>query len=81
MFVFEVVLEIKEDDGKGGYSSCPKDKNCFKLRRSLEKKLVLCVQQTSGFRELIIERYRMFVSACQLEHQANSYIKIVKCDT
>ncbi|XP_014674298.1 PREDICTED: rab GTPase-activating protein 1-like [Priapulus caudatus] len=56
LFKFEVSLEVKEEDGKGSYAVCPKDKSCFKLRRNLEKKLVLSVQQTAGFRELVIER-------------------------
>ncbi|KAH3708413.1 hypothetical protein DPMN_067863, partial [Dreissena polymorpha] len=54
-FVFSVNLEFREDDGKGGYSLCPRDKNVFKLRCSLDKKLTLTVQQT-GSKQLKIER-------------------------
>lgn len=56
VFTFNVALDIKEDDGKGGYSSCPKDKNVFKLRQDIEKKLVISVNQISSNRELKIER-------------------------
>lgn len=57
IFTFTVSLEIKEDDGKGYYSAVPKekDKQCFKLRQGVDKKIVICVQQASN-KELIIER-------------------------
>ncbi|XP_021380300.1 rab GTPase-activating protein 1-like isoform X4 [Mizuhopecten yessoensis] len=53
--IFTVSLEIKEDDGKGNYSYCPKDKNMFKLRCNSEKNIMISVSQT-GTRELKIER-------------------------
>lgn len=56
VFRFVVGLELREDDGKGGFSACPKDKNVFKLRRDLEKRLVITVTQTSHNRDLKIER-------------------------
>ncbi|XP_057576378.1 rab GTPase-activating protein 1 isoform X3 [Hippopotamus amphibius kiboko] len=57
IFTFSVSLEIKEDDGKGYFSSVPKDKDrqCFKLRQGIDKKIVICVQQTTN-KELAIER-------------------------
>ncbi|XP_048876957.1 rab GTPase-activating protein 1 isoform X1 [Brienomyrus brachyistius] len=57
VFTFTVCLEIKEDDGKGSYSAVSKDKDkqCFKLRPGMEKKIVIYVQQTSN-KELSIER-------------------------
>uniref|UniRef100_A0A4W3JA04 Rab GTPase-activating protein 1 n=1 Tax=Callorhinchus milii TaxID=7868 RepID=A0A4W3JA04_CALMI len=57
VFMFTVSLEIKEDDGKGYFSAVPKDKDkqCFKLRQGVDKKIVIYVQQTSN-KELIIER-------------------------
>lgn len=55
-YVFEGTLEFKEDDTKGGYASCPKDKDYFKLRCKLEKSVVLTVQQISDNKELIIDR-------------------------
>ncbi|KAF8782125.1 Rab GTPase-activating protein 1 like protein [Argiope bruennichi] len=55
-YVFEGTLEFREDDTKGGYASCPKDKDYFKLRCKLEKSVVLTVQQISDNKELIIDR-------------------------
>ncbi|KAL8585574.1 hypothetical protein ACOMHN_050333 [Nucella lapillus] len=54
-FTFTVGLEFKEDDGKGNYSTCPKDKNVFKLRVNCEKRLAISVQHT-GPQQLKIER-------------------------
>ncbi|XP_038600733.1 rab GTPase-activating protein 1 [Tachyglossus aculeatus] len=56
-FAFSVSLEIKEDDGKGYFSAVPKDKDrqCFKLRQGIDKKIVIYVQQTTN-KELAIER-------------------------
>uniref|UniRef100_A0A673XH15 Rab GTPase-activating protein 1 n=1 Tax=Salmo trutta TaxID=8032 RepID=A0A673XH15_SALTR len=57
VFTFTVSLEIKEDDGKGTFSAVAKDKdkNSFKLRPGMDKKVFICVQQTSN-KELSIER-------------------------
>nr|XP_056716024.1 rab GTPase-activating protein 1 isoform X1 [Euleptes europaea] len=57
IFTFTVSLEIKEDDGKGYFSAVPKDKDrqCFKLRQGIDKKIVIYVQQTTN-KELAIER-------------------------
>ncbi|XP_046669635.1 rab GTPase-activating protein 1-like isoform X3 [Homalodisca vitripennis] len=51
MFVFEVTMEIKEEDGRGGFSAVPKDRNCFKLRMNVEKQVCLTVQQVMGDRD------------------------------
>uniref|UniRef100_T1J7L1 Rab-GAP TBC domain-containing protein n=1 Tax=Strigamia maritima TaxID=126957 RepID=T1J7L1_STRMM len=56
MFIFEVTLEIREEDAKGNYNASPKDKDSFKLRCNLMKKLVLVVQQISNNKELPIEK-------------------------
>ncbi|XP_013421273.2 rab GTPase-activating protein 1-like, partial [Lingula anatina] len=53
-FHFDVFMEVKEEDGKGNFSACPKDKNAFKLRVNLEKKISVTMQQTSN-KELKIE--------------------------
>ncbi|XP_056146295.1 rab GTPase-activating protein 1 isoform X2 [Lampris incognitus] len=55
LFTFTVSLEIKEDDGKGTFSAVAKDKQSFKLRAGMDKKIVIYVQQTSN-KELAIER-------------------------
>lgn len=57
VFVFEVTMEIKEEDGKGGYSTVPKDRSYFKLKVNLEKILCLTVQQVSSNDQLLeVER-------------------------
>ncbi|XP_050389744.1 rab GTPase-activating protein 1 isoform X1 [Patella vulgata] len=53
--VFTVGIEFKEDDGKGSYTACPKDKNIFKFKCNIEKRIVISVQQT-GLSDLKIER-------------------------
>ncbi|XP_034737071.1 rab GTPase-activating protein 1-like isoform X2 [Etheostoma cragini] len=57
LYTFTVSLEIKEDDGKGNYSPVPKDRDkyYFKLRQSVQKKVVVSVQQMCNM-ELGIER-------------------------
>ncbi|XP_061538922.1 rab GTPase-activating protein 1-like isoform X2 [Phycodurus eques] len=57
LFIFTVSLEIKEEDGKGNFSPVPKDRDklYFKLRQSVQKKVVITVQQISN-QELGIER-------------------------
>ncbi|KAG8010645.1 Rab GTPase-activating protein 1 [Nibea albiflora] len=61
LFTFTVSLEIKEDDGKGTFSAVAKDKDkqSFKLRAGMDKKIVIYVQQTSN-KELAIERFLQF---------------------
>ncbi|BFZ20139.1 hypothetical protein BsWGS_23179 [Bradybaena similaris] len=54
-FTFSVSLDFREDDGKGSYFACPKDKDVFKFRINTEKRLVISVQQT-GPHEIKIER-------------------------
>ncbi|KAM8827969.1 rab GTPase-activating protein 1 isoform 3-T5 [Spinachia spinachia] len=57
LFTFTVSQEIKEDDGKGTFSAVAKDKDkqSFKLRAGMDKKIVIYIQQTSN-KELAIER-------------------------
>lgn len=54
-FIFAVNLDFKEEDGKGGFTPCPRDKNVFKLRCHLDKQIAITVSQTAG-KELKIER-------------------------
>ncbi|XP_074654020.1 rab GTPase-activating protein 1-like [Tubulanus polymorphus] len=55
LFRFNVTCDFKEDDGKGNFTTVPKDKNMFKLRSNVEKKIAIAVQQASN-KELKIER-------------------------
>uniref|UniRef100_A0ABD2VXZ4 Rab-GAP TBC domain-containing protein n=1 Tax=Trichogramma kaykai TaxID=54128 RepID=A0ABD2VXZ4_9HYME len=57
VFIFEVTLEIKEEDGKGAYNTVPKDRNFFKLRSNVSKQVCLSIQQVKeGGINLEIER-------------------------
>jgi Rab GTPase-activating protein 1 len=56
VFNFNVALEFKELDVKGNFTPCPKDKNVFKLRCNVEKRIVITIVQTSHGRELKIDR-------------------------
>ncbi|ESO96116.1 hypothetical protein LOTGIDRAFT_116192 [Lottia gigantea] len=54
-YIFTVGIEFKEDDGKGNYNACPKDKNIFKFKSNVEKRIAITVQQ-NGPTDLRIER-------------------------
>lgn len=60
MFIFEVSMEIKEEDGRGGFSAVPKDRTCFKLRTNVKKQVCLTVLQVMSDpeteQELEVER-------------------------
>ncbi|VEN58730.1 unnamed protein product [Callosobruchus maculatus] len=57
MYVFEVNLEIKEEDGKGSFNTVGKDKNGFKLKTNLQKQICLVIKQVSETgSQLFIER-------------------------
>lgn len=56
VYVFEASLEIKEEDSKGNFATCPRDKEYFKLRCNLEKLIVMTIHQISNNKELSIER-------------------------
>ncbi|CAL4092407.1 unnamed protein product, partial [Meganyctiphanes norvegica] len=46
-FLFDISLEIKEEDSKGNFSHIPRDKEFFKLRSNTEKQLILTVAPTA----------------------------------
>jgi len=58
VFKFDVTLDILEEDNKG-FSSAARDKNCFKLRQDLRKKVSISVQQLTN-KHLIVERLVIF---------------------
>ena len=57
VYRFDIALEFREVDGKGQFVPCPKDKNVFKLRCSLEKKIVITVLPMQHVRDLKIDRF------------------------
>ncbi|KAL1490600.1 hypothetical protein ABEB36_013266 [Hypothenemus hampei] len=57
MYVFEVNLDIKEDDGKGIFTTVGKDRNGFRLKTNLDKHLSISIKQVSdNGTQLVIER-------------------------
>ncbi|XP_014214371.1 rab GTPase-activating protein 1-like isoform X2 [Copidosoma floridanum] len=57
VFIFEVTMEVKEEDGKGAYNTVPKDRNFFKLRSNVPKQVCLSIQQVKeGGISLEVER-------------------------
>ncbi|XP_022084220.1 rab GTPase-activating protein 1-like isoform X2 [Acanthaster planci] len=54
-FTIPVLVDIREDDGRGNFGAVPRDKRCFKLRQGVKKEVVVTVQQ-SHHRVLNIER-------------------------
>lgn len=81
LYTFTVGLEIKEDDGKGNYSSVPKDRDkyYFKLRQNVQKKVVVSVQQISN-KELGIERcFGMLLSPGQ--KVSNSDMRLLEMES
>ena len=43
----QVGLEIREEDAKGNFVYVPRDRDCFKLRSSVEKRVVVTLAQIS----------------------------------
>ncbi|XP_044593571.1 rab GTPase-activating protein 1-like isoform X2 [Cotesia glomerata] len=48
VFIFEVTMELKEEDGRGGFHTVPKDRSCFKLRSNVAKQVCLSIQQVAS---------------------------------
>lgn len=60
---FEATLDIREEDQKGNFMACARDKDYFKFRCNLEKVVQVTVQQTSPSKEMAIERcFGMLIS-------------------
>uniref|UniRef100_A0AC34Q875 PID domain-containing protein n=1 Tax=Panagrolaimus sp. JU765 TaxID=591449 RepID=A0AC34Q875_9BILA len=54
-YQFEAFLEMKEEDKKG-FTICPMEKNCLKLRRDREKRVVVVIRQVNGPRPLYVKK-------------------------
>ncbi|XP_029164437.1 rab GTPase-activating protein 1-like isoform X1 [Nylanderia fulva] len=86
VFIFEVTMEIKEEDGKGAFSTVPKDRNCFKLRSNVAKQVCLSIQQVSskeGGITLEVERcFGVLVSPGRnVKHSDMRLLEMVKRDS
>jgi len=61
--VFEIGLELREDDGKGNFVYVPRDKDSFKIRSNVQKHVVVSLCQVSDNNKLKVERcFGMLVS-------------------
>jgi len=54
-FKFDVTIDIQEQDSKGTLAQVARDKNCFKLRENLPKRVILTLEQHTN-KTLHIER-------------------------
>lgn len=55
--ILDVILCFQESEGSSkGYSVCPLEKNCFKLRRDRDKLVVVVLRQTRGERHLKVKK-------------------------
>lgn len=54
-FDFDVTVDILEEDSKGGFSSVARDKDCFKVRQNVMKRVGLTMTQTSN-RQLAVQK-------------------------
>lgn len=55
-FQFDLFVEMKEEDGRGSFTICPQEKNCFKLRRGREKRIIIMLQQVNGPKILAVQK-------------------------
>ncbi|XP_047134401.1 rab GTPase-activating protein 1 isoform X1 [Hydra vulgaris] len=55
LFKFIITLDLWEEDGKGSYQQVARDKNYFKLRKELQRKVVFEIEQPS-FPKIKIQR-------------------------
>lgn len=51
-----MTLDIREEEPRGGYAACSRTKELFKLRRDVEKQIVLTIEPTSQPSPVVIER-------------------------
>ena len=54
-FKFDVTIDIQEQDSRGTLAQVARDKNCFKLRENLPKRVILTLEQHTN-KTLCIER-------------------------
>ncbi|KAH9369848.1 hypothetical protein HPB48_004026 [Haemaphysalis longicornis] len=76
VFTFEASLDVREEDRKGNFSACARDKDSFKFRSNVEKMVHVTVQQKTATRELGIERcFGMLV--CPGRHVKHSDMQLI----
>ncbi|KHN76427.1 Rab GTPase-activating protein 1-like [Toxocara canis] len=74
-YQFDAFLEMKEEDPKKGFTICPQEKNCFKLRRDREKRVVVVLQQTAGPKVLSVKKcFGMLLAAGRNLRQSDMHL-------
>uniref|UniRef100_A0A915C0Q2 Rab GTPase-activating protein 1 n=4 Tax=Parascaris univalens TaxID=6257 RepID=A0A915C0Q2_PARUN len=74
-YQFDAFLEMKEEDPKKGFTMCPQEKNCFKLRRDREKRVVVVLQQTAGPKVLSVKKcFGMLLAAGRNLRQSDMHL-------
>uniref|UniRef100_A0A2R5LGU6 Putative rab gtpase-activating protein 1 n=1 Tax=Ornithodoros turicata TaxID=34597 RepID=A0A2R5LGU6_9ACAR len=74
---FEATLDVREEDQKGNFSPCARDKDYFKFRCNLEKVVQVTVQQAVSSKEMSIERcFGMLISPGR--HVKHSDMQVVE---
>lgn len=51
-----MTLDIREEDSRGAYAACSRTKELFKLRKDVEKQIVLTIEPMSHPSPINIER-------------------------
>ncbi|KAF2361467.1 PTB/PI domain [Trinorchestia longiramus] len=84
--LFEISLEIREEDSKGNFYAVPKDKECFKLRCNLDKELHISVAPApsdahDSLDALVIERcFGLLVApGHNVKHADMNLLEMVSC--
>ncbi|KAL3099475.1 hypothetical protein niasHS_002930 [Heterodera schachtii] len=83
LFEFETLIEIKERDARKGqehgFSVCPMERNCFKMRRDREKRVVIMLRQTAGPRHLRVKKcFGLLLAAGRNMRQSDMHLLELK---
>ncbi|VDK51014.1 unnamed protein product [Anisakis simplex] len=74
-YQFDAFLEMKEEDQKKGFTMCPQEKKCFKLRRDREKRVLVVLQQTAGPNILAVKKcFGMLLAAGRNLRQSDMHL-------
>ena len=80
-YQFEAFLEIKEEDAKKGFTLCSVEKNCFKLRRDREKRVVVVIRQVSGPRPLAVKKcFGLLLAPGRILREADMHLLDIESD-
>uniref|UniRef100_A0A7E4ZY60 PID domain-containing protein n=1 Tax=Panagrellus redivivus TaxID=6233 RepID=A0A7E4ZY60_PANRE len=81
-YQFEAFLELKEEDAKKGFMLCPVERNCFKLRRDRERRVVVVIRQVSGPRPLAVKKcFGLLLAPGRNLREADMHLLDIESDT